>query len=57
MSYHMSEDEWKLIRNFIWTDCTMDKILKKNWNRKIHYHSIKEHPNVSKITKFACETV
>ncbi len=27
----------------------------KNLNRKIHYQSIKEHPRVSKITKFGCE--
>ena len=29
----------------------------KNLNRKIHYYRIKEHPKVSKITKFVvkCE--
>ncbi len=31
------------------------KIFKKNLNRKIHYDSVKEHPKVSKITKFGCE--
>ncbi len=24
-------------------------------NSKIHYHSIKEHPKISKIAKFGCE--
>ena len=33
----------------------MDKILKKNRNSKIHYHSIKEHVKLSKIAKFGCE--
>ena len=43
------------IDGFKCTDCIMDKIFKKNLNRKIHYDSVKEHPKVSKITKFDCE--
>ena len=27
----------------------------KIWNSKIHYHSIEEHPKISKIAKFGCE--
>ncbi len=27
----------------------------KKLKRKFHYHSIKEHPKISKITKFGCE--
>ena len=35
----------------------MGKILKKSWNRKIYHHSIEEHPKISKIEKFGCETL
>ena len=27
----------------------------KSWNGKIHYHSIEEHPKISKIAKFGRE--
>ena len=29
----------------------------KSLNRKIYYHSIEEHPKISKIAKFCCETL
>ena len=33
----------------------LDEILKKNQNRQKYYHILKEHPKLSKITKFGCE--
>ena len=29
----------------------------KSLNRKIYYHSIEEHPKISKIAEFGCETL
>ena len=29
----------------------------KSWNMKIYRHSIVEHPKISKIAKFGCETL
>ena len=29
--------------------------IEKSWNGKIHYHSIEEHPKISKIAKFGRE--
>ena len=37
----------------LWTDCIMGKILKK----VVYHHSIEEHPKISKIAKFDCETL
>ena len=42
---------WRVQR----TDCINGQDFEKKLNRKIHYHSIKEHAKVSKITKFGCE--
>ena len=29
----------------------------KSRNRKFYYHGIEEHPEISKIAKFGCETL
>ena len=41
--------------------CLMDRLhygqnFEKSRSRKIYYHSIQEHPKISKIAKFGCET-
>ena len=44
---------WKLILKQ-WTDYLRQKFLNDR-NSKMCYHSLKDHPKVSKIVKFRCE--
>ena len=40
-----------------WTDCIMGKILKKVEIGKFITTAFEEHPKISKIAKFGCETL
>ena len=44
---------WK--QSIQWTFNLLGEILKKNRNRKKYFHSLKEHPKLSKIAMFSCK--
>ena len=48
------------VQRSYWPENEMDRLhygqnFEKSWSGKIHYHSIEEHPKISKIAKFGRE--